>query len=122
VTAVAVRRPQSDPDRRIDLTAAERAVRDLIVALGRDPEREHLAQIGSWLDTHLAPRSVGVVLEAEHLCMSVRGVKAYGARTITSLFHGRLRDDAHARDEFFAHTRAGALSAPAPSPPGASTW
>ena len=44
----------------------------------------------------------GVVIEADHLCMSVRGVRAAGASTVTSAVHGLLRDDARTRAEFFA--------------------
>ena len=44
--------------------------------------------------TNLAPRGVGVVIEAEHLCMTLRGVRAAGASTVTSALHGLLRDDA----------------------------
>jgi GTP cyclohydrolase I len=45
-----------------------------------------------------------VVLEAEHLCMSLRGVQATGARTVTSALHGRLRTDPRSRQEFPALT------------------
>ncbi|MGY1635961.1 GTP cyclohydrolase I FolE [Geodermatophilus sp. SYSU D00742] len=61
-------------------------------------------QVADWLQEHLAPRGVGVVLEAEHLCMSLRGVRAPGARTVTSALHGVLRHDARSRAEFFALT------------------
>lgn len=61
-------------------------------------------QIAGWLDEHLAPQGVGVVLEAEHLCMSLRGVQKPGARTVTSALHGRLRDDQRTRQEFLALT------------------
>jgi GTP cyclohydrolase I len=61
-------------------------------------------QIAAWLDAHLAPQGVGVVLEAEHLCMSLRGVHKHGASTVTSALHGRLRDDARTRQEFLALT------------------
>jgi GTP cyclohydrolase I len=182
-------------DQMIDLVAAERAVRDLLVALGRDPASEHLSdtprrvaaayaelltpepfdlttfandegydelvlardipfqslcqhhllpfhgvahvgyvpggrilglsklarvvelfahdlqvqerltvQVAGWLEDHLEPRGVGVVLEGEHLCMSLRGVRATGSRTVTSALHGLLRDDARSRLEFFAIT------------------
>ena len=47
-----------------------------------------------------------MVLEAEHLCMTLRGVQAAGARTITSTVHGRLRTDPRARQEFLALTGA----------------
>ncbi len=180
-------------DDSIDLDAAERAVRDLLVALGRDPDSEHLTgtprrvantyaelltpepfdlttfandegydelvlvrdisfsslcqhhllpfhgvahvgylpaerilglsklarivklfaadfqtqerltmQVASWLDKHLAPKGVGVVIEANHQCLSLRGVRAEGARTVTSAVRGLLSDDRRARDEFFA--------------------
>jgi GTP cyclohydrolase I len=45
-----------------------------------------------------------VVVEAEHLCMSLRGVRAAGSRTVTSAMLGALRDDARTRQEFFALT------------------
>jgi GTP cyclohydrolase I len=48
-------------------------------------------QVADWLQDNLAPRGVGVVIEAEHLCMSLRGVRATGARTLTSALHGLLR-------------------------------
>jgi GTP cyclohydrolase IA len=59
-------------------------------------------QVADWLREHLAPRGVGVVIEAEHLCMSLRGVRAAGARTTTSALRGLLREDARSRQEFFA--------------------
>jgi GTP cyclohydrolase IA len=59
-------------------------------------------QVAGWLQDTLAPRGVGVVIEAEHLCMSLRGVRAAGARTTTSALRGVLRDDARSRQEFFA--------------------
>ena len=195
MAAAAVSRLRVNGDQAIDLTAAERAVRDLLVALGRDPDTEHLTdtprrvagafaemltaepfdlttfandegydelvlardipfqslcehhllpfhgvahvgyvpggrilglsklarvvelfsrdlqvqerlttQVAGWLQQHLEPRGVGVVLEADHLCMSLRGVRATGARTVTSAVHGLLRDDARSRHEFFALT------------------
>ncbi len=65
-------------------------------------------QVGDWLTEELAPKGVGVVLDAEHLCMSMRGVQAAGARTVTSSLHGLLRDDARSRDEFLALAGVGA--------------
>jgi GTP cyclohydrolase I len=180
-------------DSPIDIDAAERAVRDLLLALGRDPDSEHLAgtprrvahafgelltpepfdlttfsndegydelvlvrdvsfsslcehhllpfhglahvgylpaerilglsklarvvkrfaadfqtqerltmQVAGWLEEHVQPKGVGVVIEADHQCMSLRGVRADGIRTFTSAVHGLLRDDARSRQEFFA--------------------
>jgi GTP cyclohydrolase I len=64
-------------------------------------------QVADWLQQHLAPNGVGVVIEAEHLCMALRGVRAAGPRTITSALHGQLRDNPSSRQEFFALTRSG---------------
>jgi GTP cyclohydrolase IA len=61
-------------------------------------------QVARWLCDTLEPRGVGVVLEAEHLCMSLRGVQKPGARTITSALHGVVRDDPRTRQEFLALT------------------
>ena len=61
-------------------------------------------QIAGWLQRELDPRGVGVVLEAEHLCMSLRGVQKLGARTVTSALHGAVRDDPRTRQEFLALT------------------
>ncbi|HEX3898227.1 MAG TPA: GTP cyclohydrolase I FolE [Mycobacteriales bacterium] len=57
-------------------------------------------QIAHWLEDNLAPKGVGIVLRAEHTCMTVRGVAARGASTVTSTLLGRLRDDARTRAEF----------------------
>src|SRR4029453_10569245 len=59
-------------------------------------------QIADWLQDQLAPRGVGVVVAAEHLCMTVRGVRASGAKTVPPPLHGQLRSDAASRAEFFA--------------------
>jgi GTP cyclohydrolase IA len=58
-------------------------------------------QVADWLQDHVAPRGLGVVVEAEHLCMTVRGVGASGTSTVTSALHGQLRHDAASRAEFF---------------------
>lgn len=57
-------------------------------------------QVADYLQEQLAARGVGVVIEAEHLCMSLRGVQAAGATTVTSAFLGELADDATLRDQF----------------------
>ena len=62
-------------------------------------------QVADWLHAQLGARGVGVVMEAEHLCMSLRGVRARGSRTVTSALRGELRTDARTRDEFLALTR-----------------
>jgi GTP cyclohydrolase I len=61
-------------------------------------------QIAGWLERELEPKGVGVVLEAEHLCMSLRGVQKLGAKTVTSALRGLVRDDPRTRQEFLALT------------------
>ena len=63
------------------------------------------SRVAGWLTEHLQPKGVGVVIEAEHLCMTLRGVQKPGARTITSALHGRVRDDARTRQEFLSLAR-----------------
>jgi GTP cyclohydrolase I len=58
------------------------------------------SQIAGWFERELAPRGVGVVLEAEHMCMSLRGAVKPGTRTVTSALHGLVRDDTRTRQEF----------------------
>jgi GTP cyclohydrolase I len=62
-------------------------------------------QVADWLQAHLQPRGVGVVVEAEHMCMTVRGVRAGGASTVTSTLLGTLREDPRSRAEFLALAR-----------------
>lgn len=71
--------------RPVNRAAVERAARDLLAALGAD-------------------LGVGVVLEAEHLCMSLRGEQKAGAKTVTSALHGLVRDDPRTRAEFLSLT------------------
>ncbi|ALE07914.1 GTP cyclohydrolase [Arthrobacter sp. ERGS1:01] len=57
-------------------------------------------QVADWLEETLSPRGVGVVLEAEHMCMSLRGVQAAGTSTRTSVFTGALAGAGPLRDQF----------------------
>jgi GTP cyclohydrolase IA len=61
-------------------------------------------QVADWLEEQLEPKGVGVVLEAEHMCMSLRGVQKLGAKTVTSAMRGLLRDDPRTRQEFLSLT------------------
>jgi len=61
-------------------------------------------QVADWLEEELRPKGVAVVLEAEHMCMSLRGVQKLGAKTVTSAMRGILREDARTRDEFLSLT------------------
>ncbi len=65
-------------------------------------------QVASAIDDVLAPRGVGVVIEAFHMCMMMRGVEKQNSRTITSALRGVFRDDGRTRDEFLhlAHASA----------------
>jgi GTP cyclohydrolase I len=62
-------------------------------------------QVAGWLQRELKPKGVGVVIEAEHLCMSLRGVQKPGAKTVTSALHGLVRDDPRTRQEFLSLVR-----------------
>jgi GTP cyclohydrolase I len=76
----------------------ERFARDLQI------QERLTVQIADWLQAELQPAGVGVVLEAEHMCMSLRGVQQPGARTVTSALRGAIRDDHQTRQEFLALT------------------
>jgi len=57
-------------------------------------------QVAKAIEDVLAPRGVGVVVEAYHMCMMMRGVEKQNSRTITSALRGVFREDAKTRDEF----------------------
>jgi len=79
-----------------------------LFARGLQVQERLTCQVAGWLEERLEPKGVGVVLEAEHLCMSLRGVKAAGSRTVTSALRGLVRNDPRTRTEFFGLTgRAG---------------
>lgn len=87
-------------DRIIGLSKLAR----LVEYFSRRPQvQENLtSQISCWLQENLKPQGVGVILEAEHLCMSLRGVKAPGVKTITSCLTGLVRENPQSRQEFLA--------------------
>ena len=62
-------------------------------------------RIADHLQRQLTPYGVGVVIEAEHTCMSLRGARVAGARTVTSALFGQLRDDPASRAEFLSLAR-----------------
>jgi len=62
-------------------------------------------QVADWLERELKPRGVGVVIEAEHMCMTLRGVQKPGTKTVTSALRGLVRDDPRTRQEFLTLTR-----------------
>jgi GTP cyclohydrolase I len=76
-----------------------------LFARGLEVQERLTVQITDWVDGNLRPRGVGVVLEAEHLCMALRGVRSLGTRTVTSAVRGVLRDDPRSRQEFLSLAR-----------------
>src|SRR5215207_1967917 len=62
-------------------------------------------QIADWMCAQLGPQGVGVVVEAEHSCMTLRGVQAAGTTTSTSALRGLIRESPQSRAEFFACVR-----------------
>ena len=87
-------------DRILGLSKLARVVE--LFARGLQVQERLTKQVADWLQEQLHPKGVGVVIEAEHLCMSLRGVEAVGSRTVTSALHGLLREDPRSRAEFFA--------------------
>ena len=93
------------PDERI--LGLSKFARVVELLTHRPQVQERLTQqIATWLDDHLAPKGVGVVIEAEHSCMTLRGVRAPGSVTRTSALTGILRSDPATRAEFLAASPA----------------
>ena len=89
------------PDRRVvGLSKLARVVeyfsRDLQI------QERLTTQVADWIEEELEPKGAGIVIEAEHMCMSLRGVQKPGARTVTSALRGALKDDARTRQEFLS--------------------
>ncbi len=82
----------------------------LVELFARRPQvQERLTQqVADWLRDHLDPRGVGVVVDAHHQCMSLRGVRTAGSTTVTAAFHGELATrDARAELLALAGVRTG---------------
>ena len=90
-------------ERIIGLSKLARVVESFSRAL--QVQERLTSQVARWLEDELQPKGVGVVLEAEHLCMSLRGVRKPGATTVTSALRGAVRDDPRTRQEFLELTR-----------------
>jgi len=87
------------PDKRI--VGLSKLVRLVQLRAARLQIQERMTtEIASVLWQELQPLGVGVIIEAEHLCMSIRGVKSPGHKTITSAMLGVLREKLEARQEF----------------------
>ena len=89
-------------DRIIGLSKLARVVE--LFARDLQVQERLTRQVADWLQHNLEPKGVGVVIEAEHLCMSLRGVQKPGSRTVTSALHGLVREDPRTRQEFLALT------------------
>lgn len=87
-------------ERIVGLSKLARAVE--LFGHGLQVQERLTTQISAWLEDALHPKGIGVVIEAEHQCMTMRGVQARGARTMTSSLRGCVRDDARTRAEFLA--------------------
>ncbi|MBQ2774831.1 MAG: GTP cyclohydrolase I FolE [Clostridia bacterium] len=73
----------------------------IVDSFARRPQLQEklTSQIADFLYTELEPMGVAVVIEAEHLCMTMRGARASGAQTRTSALRGSMRSDAKTRAE-----------------------
>ncbi len=92
-------------DRIIGLSKLARVVERFARTL--QVQERMTAQIADCLERNLRPIGVGVVVEAEHMCMSLRGVRKPGAKTVTSALHGVIRDDPRTRQEFLTLAKDG---------------
>jgi len=92
-------------DRVVGLSKLARLVE---VYARRLQTQEHMtSQIATALEEILRPHGVAVMLEAEHMCMSLRGVQKPGALTVTTQFTGVFRDDANEQVRFITMVRSG---------------
>ena len=76
-----------------------------IFARGLQTQEAMTAQIATAIDEALAPRGVAVMVEAEHMCMSMRGVMKQGSSTVTMQFSGVFRDDPAEQAHFYTLLR-----------------
>jgi GTP cyclohydrolase IA len=92
-------------DRVIGLSKLARVVE---IFAGRLQTQEKLtAEIAGAIESVLAPRGVAILIEAEHQCMSMRGVRQHGVSTVTTRFSGVFETDASYRDRFLQMVHAG---------------
>ncbi len=88
------------PNRKGQITGLSKLARVVDVAARRPQVQERLTmQVADALEEKLQPRGVFVVIEAEHLCMSMRGVQKPGALTVTSAVRGLFRENVATREE-----------------------
>jgi len=90
------------------ITGLSKVARVVDVLSRRPQVQERLVrQVADALEEALAPSSVAVIIEAEHLCMTMRGVRKPGSTVVTTEFRGAFADDPGARAEVLALARAG---------------
>jgi GTP cyclohydrolase I len=91
------------PNKSQQITGLSKIARVVDILAKKPQVQERLTtEIAEAIERALSPRGVFVVIEAEHLCMTLRGVQAVGARTVTSTLLGALREDPASRAEFIA--------------------
>ena len=92
------------PNKAQQITGLSKVARVVDLLSKRPQVQERLTtQIAEALDSALEPRGVFVVIEAEHFCMTMRGIKKPGAVTVTSTVRGLFRSDARTRQEAMDH-------------------
>jgi GTP cyclohydrolase I len=92
------------PNKTGRITGISKLARVVDVCAKRLQVQERMTtQIADAIEGQLEPRGVMVVIEAEHLCMTMRGVKKPGSRTVTSAVRGLFRTDARTRQEALSH-------------------
>jgi len=92
------------PNKDQQITGLSKIARVVDLLSKRPQVQERLTtEIAEALDEALSPRGVFVVLEAEHLCMTMRGIKKPGSVTVTSAVRGLFRTDARTRQEAMSH-------------------
>jgi GTP cyclohydrolase IA len=92
------------PNRDQEITGLSKIARVVDLLAKRPQVQERLTtEIADALDRALSPRGVFVVIEAEHLCMTMRGIKKPGSVTVTSAVRGLFRTDARTRQEAMSH-------------------
>ena len=85
------------------VTGLSKLARAVEVASKRPQLQERLtAQIATALDEALSPEGVFVMVEAEHMCMTMRGIKKPGSKTVTTVAKGIYKDNIHQRQEILS--------------------
>lgn len=90
------------------VTGLSKLARAFEVASKRPQLQERLtAQVAQALEDALAPKGIFVMIEAEHMCMTMRGIKKPGSKTITTVARGLYKDDRYERQEILSLIQKG---------------